>query len=178
MARVTGRGELSSGVCRRHEPISFCYSRRTQEAAYAIQAVAHWDGHFYRTGWQSVGYAGLRPYNQYKPAQLKTRKVDVKLAPGLRIGYVMGTGDLVPEAIEGLELCRICFTASELTSERPFGVERDCHGIRAYSPRPELTAAQSRLAEFVRRGGTLIVQYQSGNFPARFVVDGTHSRSV
>jgi len=54
------------------------------------------------------GYAGLRPYNQYKPAQLKTRKVDVKLAPGLRIGYVMGTGDLVPEAIEGLGVCRIC----------------------------------------------------------------------
>jgi hypothetical protein len=25
---------------------------------------------------------GLRPYNQYKLAELKTRKVDVKLAPG------------------------------------------------------------------------------------------------
>ena len=34
-------------------------------------------------------------------AELRTRKVDVKLAPGLRIGYVMGTGDLVPDAIEG-----------------------------------------------------------------------------
>jgi hypothetical protein len=39
-------------------------------------------------------------------------------------------------------------------------------GIRAYSTRPELTAAQPRLQEFVRRGGTLIVQYQTGNFPA------------
>ncbi len=39
-------------------------------------------------------------------------------------------------------------------------------GIRAYSVRPELTAAQSRLDEFVRHGGTLIVQYQSSNFPA------------
>jgi hypothetical protein len=41
-------------------------------------------------------------------------------------------------------------------------------GIRAYSARPELVAAQARLAEFVRRGGTLIVQYQSSNFPAPF----------
>ncbi len=39
-------------------------------------------------------------------------------------------------------------------------------GIRAYSNRPALTAAQPRLDEFVRSGGTLIVQYQSGNFPA------------
>ena len=41
-------------------------------------------------------------------------------------------------------------------------------GIRAYSARPELTRAQPRLDEFVRRGGTLVVQYQSGNFPAPF----------
>ena len=39
-------------------------------------------------------------------------------------------------------------------------------GIRAYSTRPELAAAQPRLDEFVRSGGTLIVQYQSGTFPA------------
>ena len=39
-------------------------------------------------------------------------------------------------------------------------------GIRAYSVRPELAAAQPRLDEFVRNGGTLIVQYQSANFPA------------
>jgi hypothetical protein len=31
---------------------------------------------------------------------------------------------------------------------------------------PALAAAQPRLNEFVRRGGTLIVQYQSNNFPA------------
>jgi len=39
-------------------------------------------------------------------------------------------------------------------------------GIRAYSVRPELTAAQPRIEEFVHSGGTLIVQYQSADFPA------------
>ena len=151
------------------EPIQFSVTpAAAQEAAYTIQAVAHWDGHIYRTGWQSVGYAGLRPYNQYKPALLKTRKVDVKLAPGLRIGYVMGTGDLVPEAIEGMGAMPHLLTAAELTSCDLSEWNVIVIGIRAYSARPELTAAQSRLAEFVRRGGTLIVQYQSGNFPAPF----------
>jgi len=41
-------------------------------------------------------------------------------------------------------------------------------GIRAYSVRPELAAVQPRLRDFVERGGTLIVQYQSGNFPAPY----------
>ena len=39
-------------------------------------------------------------------------------------------------------------------------------GIRAYSAVPELAAAEPRLEAFVKRGGTVIVQYQSGDFPA------------
>ena len=79
------------------EPILFSVSpSATESRGFSVQAVAHSDGRTYETGWRRVGYAGLRPYNQYKPAVLHTRKVDVKLAPGLRIGYVMGTGDLVP----------------------------------------------------------------------------------
>jgi len=91
------------------EPIPFSVTPvKTEAGAYTIQAVAHSAGHTYQTGWQSVGYPGLRPYNLYKSAQLLTRKVDVKLASGLRVGYVMGTGDLVPEAIEALGVAPTC----------------------------------------------------------------------
>jgi LmbE family N-acetylglucosaminyl deacetylase len=134
--------------------------------AYNIEAIARSDGRTYTTGLQSIGYTGLRPYNLYRPAQLKTRKIDVKLAPGLRIGYVMGTGDRVPEAIEGLGVTPHLLTATELVSGDLSAWNVIVIGIRAYSARPELTAAQPRLNEFVRQGGTLIVQYQSGNFPA------------
>jgi hypothetical protein len=128
--------------------------------------VAKSSGHTFETGWQRVGYAGLRPYNLYKPAELKTRKVGVKLAPGLRIGYIMGTGDLVPQAIEGLGVQPHVLTTAEIVSGEFSTWNILVIGIRAYSVRPELTAAQACLDEFVRRGGTLIVQYQSGNFPA------------
>jgi LmbE family N-acetylglucosaminyl deacetylase len=151
------------------EPILFSVTPDgATTGAYNIQAIAHSGNHEYRTGWQSVGYPGLRPYNQYKLAELKTRKVDVKLAAGLRIGYVMGTGDLVPEAIEGLGGKAHLLTAAELTSGDLSAWNVIIIGIRAYGARPELAAAQPRLDEFVRRGGTLIVQYQSGNFPAPF----------
>ncbi|MGD0938209.1 MAG: PIG-L family deacetylase [Terracidiphilus sp.] len=151
------------------EPLLFSVSPDGIGAgATSIKAVAHSGGHDYQTGWRSVGYAGLRPYNMYKPAELKTRKVDVKLAPGLCIGYVMGTGDLVPEAIEAMGVTPHLVTAAELTSGDLSAWNVIVIGIRAYSARPELTTAQPRLEEFVRRGGTLIVQYQSGNFPAPF----------
>jgi hypothetical protein len=151
------------------EPLIFSVTTDgAMTGAYTIQAIARSGGHEYKTGWQSIGYPGLRPYNQYMPAQLKTRKLDVKLAPGLRIGYVMGTGDRVPEAIEGLGVTPHLLTATELASGDLSAWNVIVIGIRAYSARPELAAAQPRLDEFVRHGGTLVVQYQSGNFPAPF----------
>jgi hypothetical protein len=150
------------------EPLVFSVTPASDVAAraYTIQAVAHVDGKDYSIGWQSIGYTGLRPTNQYKPAALRTRKVDVKLAPGLRVGYVMGTGDTVPEAIEALGITPHLLSNDELATAdlTQWGVI--VIGIRAYSARPALAAAESRLEAFVARGGTLIVQYQSSNFPA------------
>ena len=70
----------------------------------------------YKTGWQTIGYPGIQPYNQYKAAKLDTRKVDVKLAPGLKIGYIMGPGDEVPEAIEELGVAPHLLSDAELSA--------------------------------------------------------------
>jgi LmbE family N-acetylglucosaminyl deacetylase len=137
-----------------------------QDRAFDVKAIAHAGGHDYDTGWRSVSYDGLRPYNMYRDAALKTRRVNVKLAPGLRIGYVMGPGDLVPEAIEAMGARPHLLSADELASTDLSAWNVIVIGIRAYSTRPELAAAQPRLDEFVRNGGTLIVQYQSATFPA------------
>ncbi len=83
---------------------------------YNVEAVAHAGGRDYKTGWQSIGYPGLRPYNQYKPALLETRKVDVKVAAGLKVGYIMGPGDMVPEAIDELGISPHMLNEAELAS--------------------------------------------------------------
>jgi LmbE family N-acetylglucosaminyl deacetylase len=150
------------------EPLVFSVSPAGDVAAraYSIQAVAHVDGKDYTIGWQSIGYTGLRPYNQFRPAALRTRKVDVKLAPGLRVAYAMGTGDTVPEAIEALGVTPHLLTDGEIATADLAQWNTIVIGIRAYSARPALSAAESRLEQFVERGGTLIVQYQSSSFPA------------
>ena len=164
------------------EPLVFSVSPAGGVAAraYVIGAVAHVGGKDYSTGWQSIGYTGLRPYNQYKPAELRTRKIDVMVASGLRVGYVMGTGDTVPEAIEALGVTPHLLSDEELASSDLSQWDAIVVGIRAYSARPALAAAQPRLDAFVERGGTLIVQYQSSNFPAPLplAMNGTPERVV
>ncbi len=149
------------------DPIMFSVTpAATQTGAYSIKAVAQSAGRTYDSGWHSVGYAGLRPYNQYAPAVIQTRKIDVKLAPGLRVGYVMGPGDLVPEAMEGMGITPHLLSSADLISGSLSDYNVIVIGIRAYSVRPELAKVQPRLEDFVRSGGTLIVQYQSNTFPA------------
>jgi LmbE family N-acetylglucosaminyl deacetylase len=149
------------------EPLAFSVS--TDEAktgVYSVKAIAQVGGRSYETGWRSIGYLGLRPYNQYLPAELKARKVDVKLAPGLRVGYIMGAGDTVPEAIEEMGLTPHVLNEAELTSGDYAAWNVLVIGIRAYDTRPELAGLQPRLDQFVQNGGTLIVQYQGVTFPA------------
>jgi LmbE family N-acetylglucosaminyl deacetylase len=137
-----------------------------KDSSFTVQAEAESGGLTYQSGWQWTGHAGLRPYNMYRKAEIKTRAVDVKVAPGLRVGYVMGTGDTVPEAMEGLGITPHLLTSSELMSSDLSAFDVIMLGIRAYSARPELGMVQGRLDAFVEAGGTLIVQYQSNNFPA------------
>jgi LmbE family N-acetylglucosaminyl deacetylase len=150
------------------EPLVFSVTPAGDVAAraYVIKATAHVGERSYSIGWQSIGYTGLLPYNQYEPAELRTRKIDVKVQPGLRVGYVMGTGDHVPEAIEALGIVPHLLTDDELATADLSQWNVMVVGIRAYSTRPALAAAEPRLEHFVEGGGTLIVQYQGDTFPA------------
>ena len=100
------------------EPLVFSVTPAAARAdgIYRITAVARAADKSYRSGWRSVGYTGLRPYNLYTPSVLETRKVDVRLAAGLRVAYIMGSGDEVPAAIEALGATPHLLSATEVAS--------------------------------------------------------------
>ena len=150
------------------EPLKFSVQPAgdVQARAYAIEAVAQSGGKSYSAGWRNVAYPGLQSTNQYEPAELKTRKVDVKVAPGLHVAYLMGTGDTVPEAIEELGIEPHMLSTEELASGDLSQWNVIVIGIRAYSVLPKLAAEQPVLEAYVEHGGTLVVQYQSATFPA------------
>ncbi|GGH16946.1 PIG-L family deacetylase [Silvibacterium dinghuense] len=129
--------------------------------AYDLRAVAQSGNGEYSTGVERVGYPGLRPYFFDRPATYRARGVDVKVAPGLRLGYIMGTGDEVPEALTQLGVAPHLLTASDLASADLSRYNAILVGIRAYSNRSDLMANNARLLEYVHSGGVVIVQYQS-----------------
>jgi LmbE family N-acetylglucosaminyl deacetylase len=118
----------------------------------------------FKQGFETVGYEGLRPYNLYRPATLTVRPVDVQVAPGLRVGYVMGTGDEVPKAIAQLGITPHLIDSQELLSGDLSRYDTIVLGVRTYTAQPALAQANARLLEWVKAGGTLVVEYQGPEF--------------
>jgi LmbE family N-acetylglucosaminyl deacetylase len=138
--------------------------RNLAAAAYPIAPVAEYQGHQYTLGYETVGYPGLRPYNYYQAAPYKLAGVDVKVAPGLKVGYVMGTGDDVPQSLESLGVAVHLLQPADINSGDLAANDVIVLGIRAYAARPELAASNGRMLDYVKQGGVLIVQYNSGEY--------------
>jgi len=135
-----------------------------QAGNYEIRAVADYGGKTYEEGFRLVGYSGLRPYPSYRPATYKAVGVDVKTAPSLHVGFLPGTGDDVPRALEDLGVQLQILSAADLENGDLSAFDAIVLGVRAYAVRPELRAANSRLMSYVNNGGVLIVQYNVQNF--------------
>lgn len=134
------------------------------EKSYTVQAVATTGNSEFKEGYQTVGYPGVRPYNLYQPATYRVRAIDVKTAPGINVGYVMGTGDEVPEALEQIGITPHLLSTEEILTGDLSKYDVLLLGIRAYAARPELANATSRLLDYVRQGGCVVVQYNSGEY--------------
>ena len=140
------------------------------EQVISLDAVS--EGKHYAESYRAVGYPGLTFTNFYTPATFKASAVDVRTAPGLRVGYLAGTGDDTAGALGSLGLTPTMLTAAELTGPgataklRKFDVV--VLGVRAYSAHPELSGTGSApLIDFARAGGVVITQYNSGGFDPR-----------
>jgi LmbE family N-acetylglucosaminyl deacetylase len=138
-----------------------------------IRAVATLDGGVgqtaqYSASFSPITYSGLETLYVSKPAEHTIRAVDVKVAPGIRIGYVMGSGDEVPEALRQLGVAFDLLTASDIASAPLQRYSTILLGIRAYAARPELKIHNARLLEYVRNGGTLVVQYNTQEYDGNY----------
>jgi LmbE family N-acetylglucosaminyl deacetylase len=133
----------------------------TAEGNFRIQAVADFQGKRFSRGYRVIEYPHIRSHLLYRDAVTHVEAFGVDTAPGLNVGYVMGAGDTVPGAIEQLGIGVSLLSAEELASADLSRYDTIVVGARAYEFRPDLVANQQRLVDYVREGGTVIVQYQT-----------------
>jgi LmbE family N-acetylglucosaminyl deacetylase len=111
---------------------------------------------------QLIDYPHIPPQYLFPPATVKLVRVDVgNLAKN--IGYVMGAGDEVPDALRQMGSTVTLLTADDLSCGDLSRFDAIVTGVRAYNTRTDLVANQQRLVDYVHDGGTLVVQYNTMN---------------
>lgn len=116
------------------------------------------------SGSHVVEYPHIHRRHVVEPAVTRVKVIDVRMAPGLRVGYVMGVGDAVPAAIRQLGADVRLIEPAELASGDLSQYHVIVTGVRAYERRADLRANNNRLLKYAEQGGTVIVQYNKQEF--------------
>ncbi|MDH3439334.1 MAG: PIG-L family deacetylase [Gammaproteobacteria bacterium] len=133
---------------------------------YRLEGTADVAGREYRQRMRVIAYPHIRTHRVYDPATTTFGIIDVDVAP-IRVGYVMGSGDQVPEAIRRLGIEVELLDDAMLTTGDLSQFDTIVVGIRASQARPAFVASNRRLLEFAAEGGTVVVQYQQPDFIAQ-----------
>jgi len=118
----------------------------------------------FATGYQVVEYPHIRRRLLFRPAEAAVKIVDVRVAPGVTVGYIMGAGDKVPAAIAQLGVPVTLVTDDDLAWGDLTKYRVVIAGVRAYENRLALKANNQRLMQYVRNGGVLLVNYNRTEF--------------
>lgn len=115
--------------------------------------------------WQMPAIKVLRyshiPY-QALPTGGEARAVRLDLKrSGERIGYIMGAGDLVPEALTEIGYQVDMLTETDLAERDLSGYDAIVVGIRAYNAVDWVKRQNDKLLAYAKTGGTVIVQYNT-----------------
>ena len=78
---------------------------------------------------------------------------------GHHIGYIMGAGDKVPQALRQIGYDVTMLSDNDLSYAPLQHFDAVVVGIRAFNTRDRLKTVHERLMQYVKNGGTLVVQY-------------------
>ena len=135
-----------------------------EEGRHRFRAVVRSGERVYEEGVSFVDYRHIDPAPLFQAAEMTVSHFPVRVS-SVTVGYIMGPGDVGPQALEDLGVPVELLGPDEVRSGDLDRFDAIVTGIRAYETRADLRASNARLLEFVRRGGTVIIQYNQYQFP-------------
>ena len=133
----------------------------TKDATGTLRAVATVNGKEIAVGMQTIYYPHIPVEVLFPPSEVKLVRADIQVT-ARKVGYIMGAGDEVPEALRQMGLEVTLLNDADLVKGDLARFDVIVAGVRSYNVRADLRANQARLMDYVKNGGTYVVQYMSG----------------
>lgn len=140
------------------QTVTFTVTPPAAEQTATLKAEVIVDGQSYGLGMTTVDYPHIPPQSAFTPAESKLVRVDVAIT-SKKIGYIMGSGDEVPRALEQLGCTVTLLTKDALAQDDLSKYDAIVAGVRAFNTRADVRANARRLHQYAEHGGTLVVQY-------------------
>ena len=126
---------------------------------YEFGIVAETENGRYMDGFKPIEYAHILPIRLYRYSAIYLQAVDITIPATLSVAYIQGVGDNVAPFLRQLGIPVAIISAEELPVVDLGRFSTVVVGTRAYEAHGELVAYNSRLLDFAKKGGTLVVQY-------------------
>jgi LmbE family N-acetylglucosaminyl deacetylase len=111
---------------------------------------------------RSINYNHIPAITYFKPAITTIRDFDVKTY-NKKIGYIIGAGDKVPEALEQMGYDVTLLTEKELSRNNLQQYDAIITGVRTFNTNEWMARYYDKLMKYVENGGNYIVQYSQAN---------------
>lgn len=140
------------------QTISFSISPGNKTSGGNILLQVHTGNSVNSGSLKTISYDHIPTITIFPQATARLEKVDVKIA-GKHIAYIDGAGDLTAEALKeiGYEVTKL--TPAQIMGSDLTGYDAIVTGVRLYNISDEVRLMQPKLLDYVKNGGTLLLQY-------------------
>ncbi|MCB9356850.1 MAG: PIG-L family deacetylase [Lewinellaceae bacterium] len=170
MAYGPGKGWVTRGA-----PQAFSFARKGEEQTFTftieannapseatLTAAAQIGDQVYTQRLVTIKYDHIPQQSVLLPAEAHAARIDLQVS-AKKVGYYMGAGDEVPEALHQMGCQVTLLKDADITPENLKQYDAIVTGIRAYNTKENLKFQQAKLLEYVKNGGTLVTQYNTGH---------------
>lgn len=142
------------------EAFTFRILPGAKEMTGTLSAIAEVDGKQYQNALRTISYDHIPIQTLLPEAKSKVVRVNLKQASG-RIAYLKGAGDDVPSALRNMGYDVFELRNDEVNPQVLKTMDAVVLGIRAINTNERIGFLMGPLLEYVKSGGTLIVQYNT-----------------
>ncbi|MEJ2054229.1 MAG: hypothetical protein P8X42_09940 [Calditrichaceae bacterium] len=107
-----------------------------------------------------IDYDHIPVQTVFEEARAEVIRLNIK-TEGERIGYIMGSGDEIPQALEQIGYKVDLLSDKDIESGDLSKYDAIVCGVRAFNTRKALQFLQARIIDYVKKGGVWIVQHNT-----------------
>ena len=144
------------------DQLTFEVTPPAAQSIATLKAVATVNGREVANGMNTISYPHIPTQILFPPSNVKLVRANIAITAH-KVGYIMGAGDQMPDALRQLGIEVTLLSPSDLEQGDLSRFDAIVAGVRAYNVRNDLRPTRRVCMDYVKNGGTYVVQYQNAD---------------